>query len=120
MKLSIDKTVHGEAFNFGPSSNSDHSVLEVVEAMAKYWEQVTWSYDKPKESFKEAGLLKLNCDKSMSQLEWTATLTFQETIQMTVDWYKKFYEYPDEIYEYTCNQINTYQAKSRQLSSQNV
>ena len=114
-QLSINPNLHGEAFNFGPSSHSDHSVLEVVQAMAERWEQVTWTSEKPDELFKEAGLLKLNCDKALAELNWKASLNFEETIQMTADWYKHFYEHPDKIFDYTLQQINTYQSNSSKV-----
>jgi CDP-glucose 4,6-dehydratase len=40
----------------------------------------------------EAGLLKLNCDKALAWLRWRATLDFTETVRMTADWYRRFYE----------------------------
>ena len=57
---------------------------------------------------KEATLLKLNCDKAISKLNWNAILTFDETIQMTSDWYKYFYEKSHDMSEITVKQIRNY------------
>ena len=36
-------------------------------------------------------LLKLCCDKALAHLGWKATLTFEETIRFTAEWYHRFY-----------------------------
>lgn len=40
---------------------------------------------------KECTLLKLCCDKALAHLGWKATLTFEETIRFTAEWYHRFY-----------------------------
>ena len=40
--------------------------------------------------FKEAGLLKLNCDKALFHLKWDATLSYEQTVKMTADWYSTY------------------------------
>ena len=41
--------------------------------------------------FYESGLLKLNCDKARSLLDWHAVLEFDQTIKFTAEWYKEYY-----------------------------
>ena len=41
---------------------------------------------------KECTLLKLCCDKALAHLGWKATLTFEETIRYTAEWYHRFYK----------------------------
>lgn len=41
---------------------------------------------------KECTLLKLCCDKALAHLAWKATLTFEETIRYTAEWYHRFYK----------------------------
>ena len=52
----------------------------------------------------EAGLLKLNCDKSLV-LSWKASMNFEQTVGMTVDWYKSYNETPSNALELTLKQI---------------
>ena len=54
--------MHGEAFNFGPKSQQNKSVLELVVSMQKNWNKVKFEdiSDKIKGPY-ESGLLKLNC-----------------------------------------------------------
>ena len=38
---------------------------------------------------KEAKLLRLNCDKAHTLLNWKPILNLDQCISMTIDWYKK-------------------------------
>ena len=110
--LSQNKNLHGEAFNFGPQAQQNHSVLELVEQMSKSWSEVRWAECPPQTSqFYESGLLKLNCDKALHFLNWHAVLGFEETVELTANWYRSFYENPDLIYEVTHKQIDDYSKK---------
>lgn len=110
--LSKDKNLFGEAFNFGPSSDQNRTVLEVLNDLAQFW--------KPRENdfelynvannvkFKEAGLLKLNCDKALQLLSWLPTLNYHETISMTGEWYNAYYNQSSNIEDLTSQQIQQY------------
>ncbi|MDB2481407.1 CDP-glucose 4,6-dehydratase, partial [Porticoccaceae bacterium] len=64
--LSQNHHLHGEAFNFGPQAQQNHSVLELVKQMSRSWSEVRWAECEPQPSqFYESGLLKLNCDKAL-------------------------------------------------------
>ena len=57
----------------------------------------------------EAGLLKLNCDKALFDLEWHSVLNFEETIKMTVEWYKEYYQSQNNsMYDFSIGQIEEY------------
>ena len=101
---------NGEAFNFGPISKQNYPVSELIVEMSKYWKKVKWSgAEDIQEEFHEAGLLKLNCDKALAQLNWMPTLTFEETVRFTVDWYKNYYEnIYENLFEFTVLQIEEY------------
>ena len=109
---------HGEAYNFGPSSNQNYPVSELIDEMAKYWEKVRWNnVSQSEEHLHEAGLLKLNCDKALFDLSWQPTLQFKETVRMTIEWYKEYYQRDDQksMSTFTIAQIDEYTelAKSR-------
>ena len=117
-QLSVNTKLHGEAFNFGPSAHQNHPVRELIDEMAKYWDNVSWNdVSQVKEHLHEAGLLKLNCDKALSLLKWQPTMSFQETVKMTTEWYKTFYQGDSSIYDFTINQIKEYTilAQSRNI-----
>ena len=108
--LANNDQFHGEAYNFGPSSNQNYSVSELIDEMAKYWDHVRWNdISQSKGHLYEAGLLKLNCDKALFDLHWRPTLQFSETIKMTVEWYKYYYQNNTQsMYDFTISQIDEY------------
>ena len=102
---------HGEAYNFGPEINNDYSVKDLIGEMSLSWKNVKWKdLSKQNSSFKEASLLKLNCEKSFKDLNWKSTLDFKETVQMTINWYKFFNENKNKskLKQFNFNQINQY------------
>ncbi len=101
---------HGEAYNFGPSSYQNYSVSKLIDEMAKYWDQIKWNdVSESGENVPEAGLLKLNCDKALYDLEWHSVLNFEETIKMTVEWYMEFYKNKNQsMRDFTISQIEAY------------
>jgi len=110
--LSQNHHLHGEAFNFGPQAQQNHRVLELVKQMSRSWSEVRWAECEPQSSqFYESGLLKLNCDKALHFLNWHAVLDFEETVALTANWYRSFYEVPSSIREVTNKQINDYSKK---------
>jgi len=116
--LAKNNQFHGEAYNFGPSSNQNYPVSQLIDEMAKYWEQVRWNnVSQSEEHLHEAGLLKLNCDKALFDLSWQPTLQFDETVRMTVEWYKTYYQKDTDssMSKFTMTQIEEYSqlAKSR-------
>jgi CDP-glucose 4,6-dehydratase len=123
-KLSEDANLNGEPFNFGPNADQNKTVLQLIETLAGYWKgtQNKQLYTvSPSEGFKEAGLLKLNCDKALHFLKWKPVLNFEETVQLTAGWYNQIATGGAELYNYTVQQINEYSqlAKQRQLEWSN-
>jgi len=109
LNLYENDTLHGESFNFGPSSNSNFSVLNLAQEMSKHWERVSWIDESHLNINQyEAGLLKLNCDKALHYLNWRSVLSFEETVKMTAEWYKAYYLNPEQILKITQSQISQY------------
>jgi CDP-glucose 4,6-dehydratase len=108
--LSTNIALHGEAYNFGPSAHQNHSVRELIDEMSHYWESVRWNdTSNAQQHLHEAGLLKLNCDKALFDLQWQPTLAFEETVHMTVEWYRNYYQNSTaSICDFTISQIEEY------------
>ena len=110
MALKDDPSLHGQPFNFGPSTQHNYSVGELVSGMANYWDKVLWAdvsaqYGGPYES----GLLKLNCDKALHYLKWHAVWGFDSTVSETIGWYRQYYDNPGlSIVDFSLNQIDAY------------
>jgi len=79
--------------------------------MAKLWgitpQEKSFSFKKNDE-FKEAGLLKLNCDKALFLLDWTPSIDFNELVVLTTEWYKAYYNKNKNLLELTYSQLERY------------
>ena len=103
----------GESFNFGPRSEQNRTVLELLSDLSKHW-----NFNKPEEAynvtgnipFHEAGLLKLNCDKALFHLRWEANLAYDDCVRLVSDWYYQYYKESADMYALTMAQISEYEA----------
>lgn len=112
--LSEKQNLHGEAFNFGPKSENNHTVRDLIVKMSQHWDNVKWKGDKSKvQKVYEAGLLKLNCDKALMNLHWEPVLDFSETVEMTMQWYRHFYEKEQHTVDLSMAQIERFCAKAK-------
>jgi CDP-glucose 4,6-dehydratase len=111
-KLFVNKKIHGETFNFGPKAEQNRTVVELMTDLSKYW-----SFNDIKNAykvtanipFKEAGLLKLNCDKALFYLKWESNLEYFETIRFVSKWYYSYYNENLDMYKLTLDQIEEYE-----------
>jgi CDP-glucose 4,6-dehydratase len=99
----------GEAFNFGPNPEVNQPVSRLIDEMGKVWQGMSWkdqssaSRDRP-----EAGLLKLSCDKALQRLDWRATLSFEQTVRLTAEWYRDYYSSREDMRTVTNRQVQAY------------
>ena len=77
-------------WNFGPDISNCKTVLQVAKKIISLWGGKKKINIIKNKIFKESRLLMLNSKKAKKELNWSPRLTFEETIKMTVDWYKLF------------------------------
>jgi CDP-glucose 4,6-dehydratase len=100
---------NGESFNFGPSSEQNYSVQELVSQMSKLWKDSKWEVHKEADiSFYESKLLKLNCEKALADLNWKSVLSFNENINFTSEWYQEFYKNESQLIDFSLKQLEDY------------
>jgi CDP-glucose 4,6-dehydratase len=105
----------GEAFNFGPSAGSAHSVLTLVNELRRAWPGGAWEEAlSPGDGKPEAALLTLSSDKAAAQLQWRPTLAFAEAAQLTAQWYRTFYQSAVDAAACTARQIAEFAELARQ------
>lgn len=120
VELSKNIAYHGESFNFGPKSEYNRTVLDLLTDLSKRWNFINMNkaYEVTDNlPFHEAGLLKLNCDKALFYFKWMASLDYEQLIHFTGDWYYTYYKDNVDMYQYTINQIKEYKniAKSKNI-----
>jgi len=110
--LKINFKLNGEAFNFGPRSEQNHTVVELLNTLGQNYgfKDINLAYQITDNiPFHEAGLLKLNCDKALFYLKWESNLYYFETIKLISDWYLKFYKENSDMFDYTIEQISFFE-----------
>jgi len=108
--LNINKNLHGESFNFGPTTKKNYTVKQVIVEMSKTWKNIRWSIKKNNgKFFYESSLLKLNCIKAKKKLKWQSLLKFNEMIELVANWYKFFYSRKHKMSKVTIEQIKKFE-----------
>jgi CDP-glucose 4,6-dehydratase len=79
----------GEAFNFGPDTESFVPVGAVASAVASLWGTGSLVEVDPGPHVHEAALLALDSRKAGLQLGWRSRITFREALAWTVGWEKE-------------------------------
>ncbi len=92
------------AWNFGPNDESlicvGDLVKNAIEIMGKGKMNIK------KDNLKhEAGILKLDITKAKNSLGWKPVLNFEESLKLTFDWYRNYYENKENSIKFTDNQI---------------
>lgn len=85
------KLAHGEAFNIG--SGHQRSLEEVVHAVLTHFPGIapTW-YDPPNISKIEIPFQRLDTSKIQRTCNWTARISFEDTIARLVNWWREHFD----------------------------
>lgn len=105
--LSINETNKNNSFNFGPMIDSNQNVETLVNEALETWPG-DWIDISNKENVYEANDLRLAIDKAYRELNWMPRWSFKETIGKTINWYKNFYENPNDIENLCLNDLRAY------------
>ena len=95
------------AWNFGPEDQGSATVEELVEKSCLFLGRGQYQI-KPDSSMPESNILKLDITKAKTLLGWRPNLSLDDTVILTCDWYKTFYEKSNDIISYTDKQIGSF------------
>ena len=101
---------YAEGFNFGPDEKNVLRVADVAQKVVDFYGKGEVIVQK-RDNLHEAGLLMLNIEKAKKVLGWKPTLTADDAIKNTVEWYKHFYDDNTDMYKFTLSQIEQYSEK---------
>ena len=99
---------YASSFNFGPQINDALSVEEVVQQAIKNWGSGKYSVAKQSHAHHEAGLLKLNIDKTKKELGWMPKWNSQVAIELTMNWYMESLKNKSEKFNLCISDIEKY------------
>ena len=90
-RLLEGKREFAQAWNFGPAEDSDIPVGEVVMRFKSRWDAFDYEFKPDANQPHEAALLKLDCAKARTLLQWRPVWNGETTLEKTVDWYRNYY-----------------------------
>ncbi|HEY8270497.1 MAG TPA: CDP-glucose 4,6-dehydratase [Pseudobdellovibrionaceae bacterium] len=100
-------SVYSSAWNFGPYADNAVTVGELVTLLSAHWPGGKWEVDQGQHPH-EAFYLKLDSSKAKHHLGWHSLLNIQRTAQMTVDWYRHFFNKESSAFDLCNKQIEEY------------
>jgi CDP-glucose 4,6-dehydratase len=106
--LAFEPVRFSEAYNFGPDLSDALPVEEMLRLAIASWGKGEYRIEKVEGEPHEAGLLKLDISKAMSELKWQPKMNAQQAVSMTMDWYSEFNLNKKNINDFTTKQINTF------------
>lgn len=106
-KMYMEPKKYCEAWNFGPNTNSVKSVLDICNKIVE--EYGRGSIRHVDNSFYESNLLTLDISKVYFKLGWSPSLNLDQTIALTVEWYKRYKV--EDVYEICLDQIKYFYNK---------
>jgi len=95
------------AFNFGPSTESIKTVKQLVDEGLKYWNG-EWENHTPAIAPHEAKILNLTTEKARSLLKWSPQWAFDQTVALTMTWYKQVMKNESSAKDCCLQQIHKY------------
>jgi CDP-glucose 4,6-dehydratase len=87
-KLTDNPTLFSESWNFGPKQEDNLTVEELVLTTIDLWGSGLYNKIESIDQPHEAGLLKLDINKTTNLLGWTPKFSASKAVRKTVEWYK--------------------------------
>lgn len=118
MKMYKTPTKFSEAWNFGPLSNNQNTVKDLVDKVIQEWGEGNWlDISKQTENDKhESNLLRLDSAKAMDLLEWQPVYLLDKAIAETISWYRSYTNRNSTIKEFSLKQIQNYIDTAKQMN----
>lgn len=113
VKLNSDPIKFSEAYNFGPNPTDALSVEKMVIESINIWKSGSYKISTHSNNPHEAGLLKLDINKALNELNWKPVFNASTAIERTINWYKCYYSGIDAI-ELIQSDIDYYQNKNNE------
>ena len=101
------------AWNFGPKEEDINTVESMVKKINQFWGTGNYRIEKDKQQH-EAELLKLDISKSNYYLKWKPVYNFDDSLKITLDWYRNYYIEESNMLTQTIEQIVDYTKKAEE------
>jgi len=95
-------------WNFGPDFQDAKPVAWIADKLASIWgEDARWDINNVDHQPHEANILRLDCSKARSLLNWSPRLNLSQSLELTANWYKTLAQ-NSEMRVFTENQIKQF------------
>jgi CDP-glucose 4,6-dehydratase len=105
-KLYNEPVKYAESWNVGPELSSVSTVKVISEMVIKQFDRGALKDVSDPNQLHEASLLMLDITKANLKLGWRPRLNIDQTIELTVDWYKRYLS--ENVYNLCLEQIKKY------------
>jgi CDP-glucose 4,6-dehydratase len=96
-------------WNFGPGRGSEITVGQLADLLIANWGTGSWHRSQERNARPETAALRLNSTKALAELGWSSRLTIEETIDLTIDWYRRALHADNgDMYAFSAQQIHQY------------
>ncbi len=103
------------AWNFGPDYDDAQPVSWIVSSLITLWgNETAWKIDENSHPH-EANILKLDCSKAKTVLNWKPNWNLEQALEKTASWYKSYFNQADMLkvtLEQICSFENTFYEKA--------
>lgn len=97
------------AYNFGPEPTNEMPVCELVQNALETLHRPNHPIEFIPSQLHESTYLRLDSSKAKLELGWCPLLSFDETIQLTADWYRRYIDDPEAASSLISSQIEDYE-----------
>lgn len=105
MNLESNPLTFSQAYNFGPNLSDSLIVESMIKLVIDGWGDGSYIIERSKNNVHEAGLLRLDINKTISELKWEPKMNAKSAVETTIAWYKEFSVNPLNIDQFTASQI---------------
>jgi CDP-glucose 4,6-dehydratase len=100
---------YADAFNFGPDTDDNLPVAEVLGRLQLHWPELVWQLDPNASSAPhEARFLYLDSSKARRRLNWAPTWDLSTGLQKTAQWYHAVEQHPSAARTITEQQLDQF------------
>ncbi|WP_455498036.1 CDP-glucose 4,6-dehydratase [Coprobacter sp.] len=100
-----------DAYNFGPNPEDTLTVEQMTVLATNIWGAGKFQTEQSASAPHEAGLLKLDISLAKAQLDWSPGMNAHEALELTLQWYKTYYQDNENISALTERQIEYFFSK---------
>jgi len=108
MKVSEHPARYSQAYNFGPHFTDALPVVDMVKLAINNWGSGDYFVKQLANQPHEAGLLKLDISKAITEIGWLPKNNALQAVDTTISWYKHFFSHRESIIEFTEQQIRDF------------